>query len=203
MYIAIASMWITNGVYAMTFLSWVWEVPEDKKCVTSLGNYVPPIYMISSNATYFLLTLTTLLVTYACVWRVAKMHAAKVGPCMHAATPVQQNTDHQTTETQRTQPRETNIESKKAPKFLMSAIGAYLLTWTMTFCVRIAEAVHPELTEWEPWMAVKFTAINIAFSNSCVNIFIYSCYLSEFRIAYRKILCGCMERQEPSVESGI
>ena len=89
-----------------------------------------------------------------------------------------------------------NKESEKGLKFIVAAIGAYLLTWTMHLCIRIAAIAQPELITWEAWAAIEFTSIFIVLSNSSLNIFIYACYLSEFRKGYRRIFCYCMEKQD-------
>ncbi len=182
-------MWITWAVYVVPFLFFDWEDPANK-CVSFINEDLP-IYVAWPYAIFMLSILLTLFVTYVHVWRVANTHATHVrGNPSESST----SSSHGAQIPQIIQ-QNTNKESRKGLKFIVAAIGACLLTWSMSFCVRIAGILHPELTTWEPWLAIKFTSIVIAFSNSAINIFIYSCYLSEFRKAYRKILCCCVERQ--------
>ncbi len=196
MYVAIAGMWITGAVYIMTFLSWGWQDPGKEKCVSYFGSYhVPQEYISWSQCAFFLLIIFTLLVTYGNVLRVAKMHSIQVQGSVQSSSHSQEGTNYPV-QTQHRSQHEANMESKKATKFIAVAVGAYLMTWLMYFCVRIAATVQPQLASWQPWIVVEFTAINIGFSNSSVNIFIYSCYLSDFRRAYRQILCCCLGRRE-------
>ncbi len=65
----------------------------------------------------------------------------------------------------------------------------------MYICVDIIEMIHPEFQdEYKSgiWILIEYTAILLAFANSAANIFIYSCYALEFKKAYRKLLCGCL-----------
>ena len=193
MYVAIAVMW-TGGIGA-AYVLFVLLGPQDpdKKCASFLDR-IPPIYFTLFYVIYFCLILFTLLVSYASVWRVTKTHVTRVStsPAVSWAT-TQESVDHGI---QTLQTPQQNTGSRKAPKFIITAIGAYLLTWTMNLCVRVAETAQPELSTWEPWIAIEFISLLVGFSNLAVNIFIYSCYLSDFRKAYRRILlCCCVERQ--------
>ncbi len=197
MYVAIAGMWITGAVYVTTFLSWGWQDPDnEKKCVSYYGNYhVPQEYIGWSQCTFFLLIFFTLLVTYGNVLRVAKLHSRKINSSISAFSP-SQDTTGDPERAQESPQHETNVESRKALKFIAAAIGAYLLTWLMYFSVQIAATVQPHLISWQPWVAIELTAITISFSNSSLNIFIYSWYLSKFRRAYKRIICCCLRTQE-------
>ncbi len=65
----------------------------------------------------------------------------------------------------------------------------------MYFCVDIIEMIHPDLKSGDisdVWFLVESTSILLAFANSSANVFIYSCYALEFKQAYRKLLCGCL-----------
>ncbi len=184
MYVVIAAMWITGAVLVMPFLSFDWGYPDNQECISSVGDN-PPIYFTSTYAIFILSILLTLLATYANVLRASKAHVTYVRSISGAST----SSSSSGTQIPQITQQDANKRSRKGLKFIVAAIGAYLLTWTMNFCIRIAIVVQPELTAWEPWVAIKFTSIVIGFSNSSINIFIYSCYLSEFREGYRKILC--------------
>ncbi len=192
MYVAIAAMWITGAVYVMPFLSF--DLVGDsvsKKCVSSVDGD-SPIYFDSTSAMLFLSVLLTLMVTYVRVLRVTKEHAT----CVNSIPLASSSFNSHGQQIPHIIQQDVKKGSRKGMKFIIVAIGAYLLTWTMNFCTRTAVLVQPELTTWEPWVAIKFTSIIFGISNSSINIFIYACYLSEFRKGYKKILCYCVGRQD-------
>ena len=196
MCVVIAGMWTVGVVYAMTFLSWGWEDSPKKNasnpCRPShLSYHVPRDYIGWSQSTVFLLVLCTLLATYGNVLRVARSQAARVHSHSLASHNLEWN-DHQGQVPEAR--RGANSEPRKALKFIVVAIGAYVLTWFMFFCVRVAVIVRPELASLTFWVPVEFSATLISFSNSSLNIFIYSYYLSEFREAYKRLLCYFLRR---------
>ncbi len=185
--VAIAGIWISGVAYAMTCLAWGWEDSEDINCG---GFSTSPAYVNWSQFTMFVLIVLTVLVTYSRVFRVARHHARKI----HASP---MNSDKNNTgsaaQIEQRVKNEKNPNRGKAPRFITAAIGAYLVTWTAFFAIRTAAVIQPRLYLWGPWKIVEYIAMIFGFSNSAVNVFIYSCYLSEFKEAYERVLC-CLLR---------
>ncbi len=180
--ITIAVMWISAVVYTLTLLSWGWQDPEDKEICG--GHNVPYDYIVWTTFPLFLLTVLTLVVTYTKIFQVATRKAITVDSVSVATVhhrPPSSCTDseqcHQT----------PNIG--KVSKYIAAVIGAYILTWTMFFGVRIGRVAYPAIADDANYQIIALLSLNIAISNSALDTFIYACFLSEFREAYKSILC--------------
>ncbi len=127
MYGAIAAMWITWAVYVVPFLFFDWRDPANKKCVSFINEDLP-IYLIRGYAIFILSVLLILMGTYVNVLRVAKLHATRVrgNPSESSSSSSYGAQIPQIIQ------QDTNKESSKGLKFIVAAIGACLLTWSMS-----------------------------------------------------------------------
>ncbi len=193
-YVTIAVIWTYTLVYTLTLLSWGWEDPEEP---TSCGGYnIPQDYIIWSTFPYFLLILLTLIVTYSRIFRVAQRKIISVAPApvVTVATIQEENHLHHVGHNLRTDEHQPQRhDNRKVSKYIAAVIGAYLITWTMFFVSRVVRSAYPAIGDSRTYYIISYVALDIALSNSALNVFIYACFLSEFRQAYRNILC-CMHQ---------
>ncbi len=193
-HVTIAVIWIVGFVYTLTLLSWGWEDPEDQ---TSCGGYnIPENYIIWSTLPYLPLILLTLIVTYSKIFSVVQRKIISVAPAPEVPVTTIQQGHHlpQINHNLRTDEHQSQSHGKrKVSKYIAAVIGAYFITWTMFFVCRAVRLAYPELDESRTFYILSYVALDIALSNSALNVFIYACFLSEFREAYRKTLC-CMDK---------
>ncbi len=191
-YIAIAVIWIIGVAYILTLLSWGWEDPEE---ATSCGRHnIPLNYIVWTTLPLFFLTLLTLIVTYSKIFRVAKRKIIAVDTAsVMSVTTIAQEAQRLPNSRIDAEEQHQSPNNRKVSKYVAAVIGAYILTWTMFFASRIAGVATPAIVDDTSYYIVASLALNIALSNSALNVFIYACFLSEFREAYKKILF-CIRR---------
>ncbi len=188
----VALMWMVSLGYGFTALGWDWEYVLSDGCGTDIYDANTTV----SQLPVFALIILTLLVTYGSIIRIARQKTTQVAAI--ATTNI--NDTGQQPRVLHVQPHDQQTQKShrgmgKAPKFMIATICTYLATWTMYICVDIIEMIHPVFRGgyvFGEWILIEYTAILLAFSNSSANIFIYSCYALEFKKAYRKLLCGCL-----------
>ncbi len=189
--IAIIGMWLCGLMYALSYLSWGWK--DVVRPLESCGLYhVPQEYISWSMAPVLILTVITLIVTYVKIFRVAKRksHVITVEPMPGNNTSGKPQGDGSD------QPN-SRSESGKISKYIAGVIGAHIITWTMFFCVRIAGIFRSEMYTQEGWSVIEYIALDIGFINSALNVLIYACFLSEFRKAYKRLICCCCVGNRP------
>ncbi len=190
--IAIAVIWISGVAYILTLLSWGWEDPEDS--IQCAGFNVPQDYIVLTSFPVFLVTLVTLIVTYSKIFQVVRWKINRVDPApVITVTTIEQQVEGP--KISRTDAEHQSSNSGKVPKYIAAVIGAYILTWTMFFAARIARVANPAIDDGLSYLIVASLALNIALSNSALNVFIYACFLTEFREAYKTLLC-CIRRHK-------
>ena len=187
-YITIAVIWISGVAYILTLLSWGWEDPEEQ---TSCGGYNIPInYIVWTSFPLFLVTLLTLVVTYSKIFRVAKRKVITVDPVpVTSVASIEQRTQMPRISRTDAEQRRQSPHNGKVSKYIGAVIGAYILTWAIFFASRIGRVAKPAVVDDTTYYIIAALTLNIALSNSTLNVFIYACFLSEFREAYKKLLC--------------
>ena len=192
--VTMALMWTVSLGYGFTCLSWGWEGGSE-----SCGTQIYDANTTVSQLPVFALVILMLLVTYCSIFRIARQKTSKVASTATSpdTTPTNSSETGQQLGAPHLQARDQQ-KSKlhrgmgKAPKFMIATISTYLATWSVYFCVDIIEMIRPEFQRDEVWFLIEYTALLLAFANSSANILIYSCYALEFKQAYRKLLCGCL-----------
>ena len=173
--VTVAAMWTVSVTYGLTDLAFGWDTRAGADGCGQLS--VPKAYSGLSQLAIFVLVLITLSFTYGSILRIARQKTSQVIDVSAGGPP----------------DRNRNERKGKAHKFTTAVILTYTVTWSVYFCGDIVEVIHPWLLDQDAWDIVEYVSFLLAFSNSCVNVFIYSYYLPEFRVAYQNLLGSCRQ----------
>ncbi len=136
-----------------------------------------------------------MIVTYSKIFGVAKRNVTVNPAPVSTVITVQHNDQRSQTRGTYSQQTHESPGNGKVSKYIAAVIGSYVFTWLIFFVSAITRTANPAIANDERYYIIASLALNIALSNSALNVFIYACFLSEFREAYKKILC-CIFRHQ-------
>ena len=92
------------------------------------------------------------------------------------------------------QHQESNSRRKKANRLLISVVVVFALCW-LPLHVHIMWAFYGDVPNNKTYAGISLFFNPIAYTNSCVNPFIYNYFSKDFRESFYQVMCFCSRRR--------
>ncbi|KAI8789948.1 dopamine receptor [Biomphalaria glabrata] len=148
---------------------------QEEECIIQLNL----TYAIVSSAVSFYLPCLVMLVLYFKLFLFARRHAVNIKSMQPKNKPLPVMTCLSSVR------KLFRTSEHKAAKTLGIITGVFLLCWLPFFVINPLAAYNPHLIPSDAFIITTW----LGYANSCLNPIIYTIFNTEFRQAFRKILC--------------
>ena len=173
--------WLTSIVFGVSFFAWI-PSTDGEYCHTQ-DQVTPVLFKTGTMFGLYLLVGLAFMLLYLKILLIVREQASRLAP-------VVENTKEAGLEgnLRICQGSKIKVSSNKGTRLVLVIMITYLVSWGPYF---VAKMVHVKHLGASYANTVSFT-LELGLMSSCINAFVYAYMNSDFRNAYKEVLCcGC------------
>ena len=183
----IVCIWLCGGLVSFLpiYLGWYTDLGDEALYADSphCGLFVNPIYAVISSSTSFYIPLLVMIITYYKIYKIARSQLREIRKLEICAKDVGGvATDSRLQRKSRRVARDT-----KAVKTLGTLMGLFIVSWLPFFLMYL---IMPFCSNCHLPRRVESLITWLGYVNSLINPCIYAWLNKDFRLAFKRILCG-------------